>query len=181
MLIKILSILAALVDLFMIFVATRPAQFRISRSAVISAPPATVFALVNDFHRWEGWSPWAKLDPNVKNTFEGPASGKGAVFAWAGNNQVGEGRMTITESRPSELVLIRLDFFKPFAAVNTTEFKFTPQAGGTMVSWTMSGENKFIGKLMSFVFNCDKMVGGQFGKGLAQMKSIAEGGAGRPA
>jgi hypothetical protein len=98
----------------------------------------------------------------------------GALFKWAGNNQVGEGTMTITESRPSELIRIKLEFLKPFAATNASEFTFTPQGNQTVVTWSMSGKNNLIGKAMSLVMNCDKMVGGQFERGLASMKSVVE-------
>src|SRR6185436_17101875 len=121
MLINILIGIAVVIIVFLMIAATRPEDFRVSRSATFSAPPEVVFPLVNDFHNWEAWSPWAKIDPAVKNTFSGPISGKGAGFAWSGNNKVGEGRMTITESRPSELILIQLEFLRPFKATNTTE------------------------------------------------------------
>lgn len=169
MLKKIVLILILVIAAFVAFVAMQPSQFRISRSAVIPAPPAAVFAKVNDFHEWEAWSPWAKLDPNSKASFSGPAAGEGAVFKWSGNNDVGEGVMTITESRPGERILINLEFIKPFAATNLTEFTFQPDGAGTRVTWTMSGENGFLGKAMSLLINCDKMVGGQFEKGLASL------------
>lgn len=170
----ILLVLALLGATFAAYVALQPAEFKISRSAVIDAPASKVFAQVNDFHQWEAWSPWAKLDPNSKATYEGPAAGVGASFAWAGNNQVGEGRMTITESKPVERILINLEFLKPMKATSLTEFTFTPEAGQTRVTWTMSGRNNFIGKAMNLVMNCDKMVGGYFEKGLTQMKAVAE-------
>src|SRR4030095_433305 len=112
--------------------------------------------------------------PNAKNTFEGPSAGEGAVFRWAGNKNVGEGSMTITESRPNDLIRIRLEFLKPFAATNATEFTFTPQGNQTLVTWTMSGKNNFIAKAIGLFIDCDKMIGGMFEKGLAQMKSLAE-------
>ena len=127
---------------------------------------------MNDFHKWSDWSPWAKLDPAAKNTFEGPASGVGATFRLAGNGDVGEGAMTITESRPAELIRIKLEFLKPFAATNTTEFTFKPAGDQTEVTWTMSGTNNFVGKAMSLIMNCDKMVGGMFEKGFANMKAV---------
>ncbi|MEA3208697.1 MAG: hypothetical protein QOE70_1754 [Chthoniobacter sp.] len=166
--------LAAIIVIFLIVVAFQPADFRISRSAIVAAPPAAVFEQVNDFHKWNAWSPWAKLDPNAKNTFEGPPAGVGAGFAWAGNNEVGEGRMTITESEPNELVLMKLEFIKPFAATNITEFTFKPEGNQTAVTWSMSGHNNFIGKAMSLIMNCDKMVGGQFEQGFANLKAIVE-------
>ncbi len=168
---KILLVLAIAAAAFCAVVSLQPSQFRIARSAVIPAPPAAVFAQVNDFHAWEAWSPWAKMDPDSKTVFEGPESGKGAVFKWSGNKDVGEGVMTITESRPYERILINLEFIKPFAGTNLTEFTFEPEGSGTRVTWTMSGENSFIGKAMSLVINCDKMVGEQFEKGLANITS----------
>src|SRR2546426_9493937 len=122
----ILAVVAGIVLLFLVFVSLQPADFRIVRTGAVPAPQAAVFAQVNDFHNWEAWSPWAKLDPAAKNSFEGAPAGEGAVFAWSGNSKVGEGRMTITDSRPSELVRIKLEFLKPFAATNTAEFTFKP-------------------------------------------------------
>ena len=146
MLVKILIGLVVLVGLLVVVVAVQPAEFRITRSATVSAPPSALFAQVNDFHRWEAWSPWAKLDPAARNTFEGAPAGTGAVFAWAGNRKVGEGRMTIVESRPNELVRIKLEFLKPFAATNTAEFTFKPAGDRTQVTWSMFGRNNFVGR-----------------------------------
>lgn len=171
---KVLLALLAVVAVFLIVAALQPADFRIVRSAIIAGPPAALFEQVNDFQKWEAWSPWAKLDPNAKNTFEGPAAGTGAVFRWAGNNEVGEGAMTITESRPPELVRLRLDFVKPFAATSTAEFAFKPAGDGTEVTWSMAGKNNFVGKCISLVMDCDKMVGGQFENGLANLRSVVE-------
>jgi hypothetical protein len=169
-----LAILAALVAVFAIIVATRPSEFRVQRSATIAAPAAVVFEQVNDFHNWEGWSPWAKLDPAAKNSFEGAPAGAGAVFAWSGNDKVGEGRMTLTDSRPNELVRINLEFIKPFAATCTTEFTFRPEGDRTAVTWTMSGRNNFIAKAVCLFNDMDANVGGDFDKGLANMKAVAE-------
>lgn len=174
MLKKILIGLGICLLLFIVVVALQPADFRISRSATVAAPPAVVFEQVNDFHKWEAWSPWAKLDPSMKQTFEGAASGNGAVYTWAGNDQVGEGRMTITESRPGELVRIDLEFLKPFAARNVAEFTFKAGGAQTAVTWTMTGQNNFMGKAFQLFVNMDKLVGGDFEKGLAQMKTAAE-------
>jgi Polyketide cyclase / dehydrase and lipid transport len=171
---KILIGLVAIVALFAVVVALQPSQYRISRSATVAAPAPAVFAQVNDFHNWEAWSPWAKLDPAAKATFEGPPSGQGAVFAWSGNDKIGEGRMTLTESRPAELVRIRVDFVKPFAGTSTSEFAFKPEGDRTAVTWTMSGHQNFIEKAMCLFVSMDKMLGGEFEKGLAQMKSVAE-------
>jgi uncharacterized protein YndB with AHSA1/START domain len=174
MLTKILIALAVIVVVFAAIVAMQPSEFRVTRTAAISAPPAAVFAQVNDLHKWEAWSPWVKLDPAMKKTYEGAPAGTGAIHAWAGNNQVGEGRMTITESRPNELIRFKLEFLKPFATTNTAEFSFKPEGNQTVVTWSMAGENNFIAKALHLFMNMDKMVGGQFEKGLAQMKSVVE-------
>jgi hypothetical protein len=171
---KILIALAVIIVVFLIIVATRPADFRVTRSATIVAPPPVVFAQVNDFHKWEPWNPWGKIDPGMKQTYEGPPAGKGAIYAWVGNKDVGEGRMTITESRPSDLILIKMEFFKPMAGIATTEFTFKPEGNQTTVTWTMTGKNNFVAKAMCMFMNMDKMIGGQFEKGLAAMKTVAE-------
>ena len=171
---KIFIALAVMIIIFVAVVAMRPNEFRISRSAIISAPASAVFENVNDFHNWEAWSPWAKLDPNAKNTFEGPSSGEGAIFRWAGNNKIGEGSNTIIKSRPNELIKIKLEFLKPFAATNTAEFTFEAQGEQTLVTWSMYGKNNFMSKAIGLIMDCDKMVGDQFEKGLANLKSIVE-------
>ena len=171
---KILIVLVGIVAALTVVVALRPADFRIARSASFSAPPAAVFEQVNDLHKFQEWSPWAKLDPAAKNSFQGPPAGTGAAFSWAGNMEVGEGTMTITESRPGELVRFRLDFRKPISGTNTAEFTFQPEGGGTLVTWSTEGKNGFIAKAVGLVMDCDKMVGGQFEKGLADLKKIVE-------
>jgi uncharacterized protein YndB with AHSA1/START domain len=173
---RIALILLVVIVVFCLVVALRPADFRISRSITIAAPPAAVFPYVNDLHRWEAWSPWAKLDPNMKVTYGGPEAGEGATYHWVGNKEVGEGKMTITESKPSEHVGIRLEFIKPFAATNQTDFTFQPEPDGTAVTWTMSGKNNFLAKAAHMVMNVDKMVGKDFEKGLAQLKAGVESG-----
>lgn len=174
MLVKVLVALAVLVVAGVVVVATRPSEFRVTRTGTISAPPAVVFAQVNDFHKWEAWNPWGKLDPAMKQSYEGAPAGVGAVYTWAGNSQVGEGRMTLTESRPNELIRIKMEFLKPFAATSTAEFTFRPEGNGTAVTWSMEGQNNFMAKTMHLVMNMDRMIGGQFEKGLAAMKSVAE-------
>jgi carbon monoxide dehydrogenase subunit G len=176
MLKKILLGLAALIVVFAVVVALQSPHFHIERTASISAPPATVFALVNDFHRWDAWSPWAKLDPAMKTTFEGPAIGTGSIYSWAGNEKVGEGRMTLTESRPNESIKIKLEFIKPFASVCDTAFTFKPQGGQTGVTWAMDGEKNYIAKAFCLFMSMDRTVGGDFERGLAKMKSVAESG-----
>jgi len=174
MLTNILIVLAVLFILFVVTVALRPSTFRVMRSAAIAAPPEAVFMQVNDPHRFQEWSPWAKLDPECKTTFDGPASGPGAAFAWSGNCKVGAGRMTLTESRPHELIRLTLEFLKPFKATNAVEFTFKPAGPQTVVTWTMTGKCNFMAKAFGLFMNCDKMVGGDFEKGLAQLKSLAE-------
>lgn len=176
MLRKILIAIGVIIVAFLAVAAMQPAHFQVERSMTIAAPDSVLFAQVNDFHNWNGWSPWAKLDPAMKQNFEGPPSGAGAIYSWAGTSKVGEGRMTITESTPSSKILIRLEFLKPFSATNTTEFTFTPAAGGTTVKWAMSGENGFVAKAFGMVMNMDKTIGGDFEKGLSQMKGVVEGG-----
>jgi hypothetical protein len=174
MLINILIALVVIVVVFIIIVAMRPSEFRVTRSTVISALPPEIFAGVNDLHQWLAWSPWEKIDPALKRTFEGPPAGTGASYSWVGNNKVGEGRMTITESRPHELVRFRLDFLKPFKGTNVAEFTFEPEGAQTVVTWSMTGKYNFVIKAFSLFMNCDKMIGGQFEKGLADLKSITE-------
>lgn len=161
------------IAIFLIFVATRPSQFKYSRTAVIPVSPDKVFPLLNDFHEWEHWSPWAKIDPNAENSFDGPTSGVGSKFAWDGNNKVGAGRMEIIKSRPNELINIDLVFLKPMQANNLAEFQFQPEGTGTRVTWTMSGSIGCMGKLFNLFMNCEKMVGGQFEQGLENMKRLA--------
>lgn len=172
MLKKILIALLALIVVLVIIVAVQPSEFRITRKAVIPAPPASVFEQINDFQKWNAWSPWAKLDPNAKNTFEGPTGGVGAKFLWSGNNEVGEGSMTITASKPGENVVMDLVFIKPFAASSVTEFTMKPGGAGTEVTWSMSGKNNFIGKAAGLFMNCDKMVGTKFEEGFANLKRV---------
>jgi hypothetical protein len=171
---KILIGLAALVAILLVVVALQPDSFRIARSATMAAPPEAVFAQVNDFHNWGGWNPWQKIDPAAKYTYSGADSGPGAKFAWDGNADVGAGRMTITDSEPPRRVAIELEFLRPFAATNQAEFTFEPQGAGTLVTWSMTGVNTFLSKAIGLVLDMDRMVGGQFEKGLADMKAIVE-------
>jgi len=174
MLKKILIGIAAVIVLFVIIVAVQPAQYQVTRSATIPAAPSVVFEHVNDLHKWDAWSPWAKLDPAMKTTFEGPQSGAGASYSWVGNKQVGEGKMSITESRANELVRLKLEFIKPFASTAMTEFTFKPEGEHTSVTWSMSGEKNFMSKAFCLFMNMDKMVGGDFEKGLTGLKSAVQ-------
>lgn len=162
------------IAIFAVVVSMQPSHYQIQRSATINAPATVVFNQVNDFHKWDAWSPWAKLDPNMKTKFEGAPAGPGAVYSWTGNSDVGEGKMTITDSKPGEMVKIKLDFIKPFAATSDTVFNFKSQGNQTAVTWTMDGENNFVGKAFCLFMNMDKTVGPDFEKGLAQMKTVSE-------
>ena len=181
MFVPILTGLAVLVVLFVIIVALRPSDFRVTRSAAMAAPPEQVFPQVNELRNWEAWNPWGKMDPNCTMTYEGPPAGVGASYSWAGNNKVGQGRNTITESKPNQLVRFQLEFEKPMKATNTAEFTFQPEGDQTIVTWTMSGKNNFVGKAFGLIVDCDKMIGSQFENGLAQMKSLVETAAGKTA
>ena len=160
---------------FIVLVSMQPADFRVGRTAKMSASPSTVFAQVNDFHNWPAWSPWEKLDPNMKRTHEGASSGAGAVYSWTGNNKVGEGRMTMTDSQPNEMIRIKLEFIRPFKSTNTTEFTFKPEGNQTLVTWNMLGHKSFMMKAFCMFMNMDKLVGGDFEKGLGNLKGVVEG------
>jgi uncharacterized protein YndB with AHSA1/START domain len=161
----LLVVLAALAT----FIATRPGEFRISRSRTLAAPPEVVHAYVNDFNKWPEWSPWEKLDPTMKKQISGPPTGPGSSYHWAGNNKVGEGRMTILDSRPPESVTLRLEFMRPWKAVNTTQFDFARSGPGTSVTWAMTGTHNFMAKAFGMFMNMDKLVGTDFEKGLASL------------
>lgn len=171
--IPILLALAFIALLFIVVIAGQPDEFKVSRTATLNSSPEKIFPHVNDLHKWEAWSPWAKLDPNAKNSFSGPAAGTGAALAWEGNCKVGVGKMTVIDSQPSSIIRFRLDFEKPMKATNTAEFTFLPDGGGTMVTWSMSGKSNLGSKVFGLLMNCDKMVGDQFELGLANLGTIA--------
>ena len=171
----VLAIIVVLVGGVLAYAATRPDTFRLQRSASINAPPETIVAYINDFRRWRVWSPWENLDPELKRTYSGAESGVGAVYAWEGNRQTGQGRMEIVEASPSKVAL-KLEFVRPFEANNLVELTLAPAAGATNVTWTMHGPNKFIAKVMSVFVNIDTMVGKSFETGLASLKAAAEKG-----
>jgi len=160
------------------YAALQPDRFRVERSTVIAAPPAAVYAQIDDFNAWARWSPWEKRDPAMQRTLGGAARGVGATYAWKGNDQVGAGRMTITEAAPAQRLVIRLEFLEPFAATNTAEFALQPQADGTKVTWAMHGPSPFLSKLMQVFVSMDAMVGKDFETGLANLKSVVASGAG---
>lgn len=168
------AVAAVLILALCVVIASQPSTFHVERSATIAAPPPRVFDQVNDLRKWEAWSPWVKLDPAMKQTYEGPASGVGANYTWAGNSNVGEGRMTIIESRPHEFIKFKLEFFKPFAGTNTAAFTFKPDGEKTTVTWSMEGNNNFIAKGIGLFLSMDRMIGGNFEQGLAAMKAIVE-------
>ncbi|MBP6773814.1 MAG: SRPBCC family protein [Gemmatimonadaceae bacterium] len=174
MLKKILLILLVLVIAVLGYAATQPDSFAMERTISINAAPEKIFANVNDFHAWENWSPWAKLDPAMKTTYGGPASGVGATYEWTGNSDVGSGKMEITEATPSTSVTIKLDFLTPIEAHNVTVFTMTPTSTGTDVSWKMSGPSPYMTKVMTTFVSMDKMVGGDFERGLQQLKTLSE-------
>jgi len=173
---KILLVLAVVIALFVVVVSTRPSDFRVERTRIIATPPGRIFPHVNDLHLWQAWSPWAKLDPNARNTFDGPPTGKGASMHWTGDSNVGEGTMTIIESKPDQQVRFRLDFKKPFEGTNLAEFNLTPEGTSTRVSWSMTGKCNFITKAIGLFVSMDQMIGDQFGKGLDDLAKVAEAG-----
>jgi carbon monoxide dehydrogenase subunit G len=153
---------------------TKPSSFRVERSTTIAAPPEKIAAIIDDFHQWNVWSPWAQLDPNMKTNYSGPSSGVGSVYEWEGNSKVGKGRMEILSVEPAKTT-IKIDFLKPFEGRNTADFVLEPQGAATRVNWIMTGPMKFVpGKIMSVFTTMDKMIGPDFDKGLANLKSAAE-------
>ncbi len=177
----IIRIVLIVVLVFVAFVLTRPSTYHVERTATINAPASAVYAELDDFHRFAQWSPWEKLDPAMKKEISGPATGVGATYYWSGNSKAGEGRMTITEAQPPDSLRMRLEFLKPFKQTSTAGFRLTPRNPGTDVTWTLDGENNFMGKLFGVFMNMDKMVGADFERGLAQLKTLAEAQAAAPA
>lgn len=154
--------------------STRPATFHVERTVSTAAAPATVYAVINDLHRFPEWSPWQKLDPDMKITHEGPPSGVGATYTWVGNKEVGEGRMTITESTPTSSVVEKLEFIKPWASKCDVHFTIEPEGTGSKVTWAMDGTNDMMAKVMSVFMNMDAMVGKDFEEGLGKLKAVTE-------
>jgi uncharacterized protein YndB with AHSA1/START domain len=153
---------------------TRPDTFRVERSTRIKAPAQVIFRYVNDFHQWGVWSPYEKLDPSMKKTFDGNPEGKGAVYEWEGNGKAGKGRMEIIESAPPAGILIKLDFIKPITGHNMARFTFQPSGAATRVTWSMDGPTPYIAKLMGLFFNMDALIGGDFETGLANLAAVSE-------
>lgn len=155
------------------YAATRPDTFSLSRSIAINAPAARIFPLIADFHEWTRWSPWEKMDPALSRTYSGAERGVGAVYEWQGA-KTGQGRMEVAEAREPSLVSIKLDFIKPFPAKNIATFSLTEYSGATTVTWSMSGPQAFMGKVVSVFMSMEKIVGGSFEKGLADLKRVSE-------
>jgi len=172
---KIIAIVVVvLLVALLVFAAAKPDTFRVQRATSIKAPPEKIFALINDLHSWGSWSPYEKLDPAMKRTHSGAANGKGAVYEWEGNRNIGKGRMEITNTSPPSKVTFKLDFIKPFEAHNIAEFTLETKGDSTNVTWAMFGPSPYIAKVMSIFVSMDSMVGGQFEEGLANLKTIAE-------
>lgn len=174
---EILLMIAGLIVIALVAVlviaSRKPDTFRIERSATINASPETIFALINDFHQWRSWSPWEARDPALKRTYSGAASGKGAVYAWEGNRNVGSGRMEIIESAAPSKIVIKLDFIKPFEGHNIAEFTVTGGANATLVNWAMTGPSIFFSKVMQVFMSFDRMIGRDFETGLANLNELA--------
>ncbi len=172
---KIVLIVAVLAILGVLaLAATRPNTLKVQRAIAIKAPPGRIYALIDDFHRWSAWSPYERKDPGMKRSFAGAASGQGAVYAWDGNNNVGSGRMEIVRADQPSKVVIKLDFSRPMEGHNIATFTLEPDGEATRVTWAMEGPTPFMGKLMGLVFNMDRMIGGDFDTGLANLKAAAE-------
>jgi uncharacterized protein YndB with AHSA1/START domain len=167
-------VLAIVIAIILVLAMTKPDAFRVERAAAINAPSEKIFALIDDFHQWGSWSPWEGRDPAMKRSFEGPARGNGAIYAWEGNKNVGTGRMEILRAVPSSTIVIKLDFIKPFEAHNTAEFTLLPQGGATTVTWAMHGPASFMHRTMQVFMNLDRMIGKDFEAGLANLKKVAE-------
>jgi uncharacterized protein YndB with AHSA1/START domain len=173
-LIIIAVVLAIIIAVILVLAATKPDTFRVERTTVVNAPADKVFPLIADFHQWLNWSPWEGRDPALKRSYSGAERGKGAVYAWDGNKNVGSGRMEILEATSPSTVVIQLDFLKPFEAHNTAEFTMLPQGGATSVIWVMQGPAPFMSKVMQVFMNMERMIGKDFETGLANLKTMTE-------
>jgi len=175
---KFLKIVGAVVVVavaaILIYASTKPDSFRVERSTAINAPPEKIFPYIERLTRWAEWSPYEGRDPAMKRAHSGAASGKGAVYEWDGNDQVGKGRMEIVDSTPPHKVVIKLDFLKPFEGHNTAELTVQPKGGQTIVTWAMYGPSTFMTKLVGTFMDMDEMIGRDFAAGLAKLKTIVE-------
>jgi uncharacterized protein YndB with AHSA1/START domain len=175
MLKKISLVVVALVVAVLAFAATRPDSLHVERTVTINAPPEKIFPLISDFHTWTTWSPYEQIDPQMKRAYSGAVNGKGAVYQWHGNSEVGQGRMEITDVTHPTHVTIKLDFMKPLEGHNVAEFALVPEGGTTKITWKMDGPTPYIGKVIGVFVNMDRMIGSSFETGLANLKAIAEG------
>lgn len=171
---SIAIVLALLIAAILIYAATKPDSFRLERSTHIKAPPEKIFVLIDDFKQWEAWSPWEKIDPALKRTYSGAASGVGAIYEWNGNKDIGQGRMEIIESTPPAKVSLKLDFVTPFEAHNFVDFSLSAEGDSTTVTQAMYGPSPYISKLMTIFFSMEKMVGDRYEEGLDNLKTLAE-------
>ena len=167
------GVIAVGLVIVLILAALQPDNFRMERKTMVKADSGRVFPCINDFHNWAAWSPFEKIDPNMKKTFSGAGSGKGAVYEWNGNNKAGTGRMEIVESTPNRIT-IKLDFLKPFEGHNTSEFTMSPKGDSTEVTWAMFGHSQFTARIMHVFVSMDKLMGKEFESGLADLKAVAE-------
>lgn len=173
---KMFLVLVALAFLFVVVVALQPSDYRVERQVSIAAPAAVVFENVNNFQKWDAWSPWAKIDPDAKITFEGPEAGEGAVMTWNGDDSVGEGKMTLVESSPDKAVKIKVEFSRPFEGSTNSAFAFAPEGDGTEVTWSLDGSHNFMEKAFFLVMGGEAMMGDDLSRGLSQLKSVVEQG-----
>src|SRR3954465_309399 len=167
-------VLAIAIAAVLVLAATKPERFSVKREISVKAPAEKIFPLINDFHQWVSWSPYEHRDPALKRTYSGAESGKGAVYAWDGNKNVGSGRMEILDTSVPSKILIKLDFFKPFEGHNTAEFTMLPQGDATNVTWLMQGPARFMTRVMQVFINLDNMIGKDFEVGLANLKKLTE-------
>jgi uncharacterized protein YndB with AHSA1/START domain len=173
MLKKVFLLLALLLVALLTIIYLQPTDYRVARTAVLAAPREKLFEYVNDQRKFNEWNPWLKLDPNSKLDYKGPAAGVGSVSSWKGDRNVGAGVSTITESKPNELVRFHMQWLEPMTGTSTVDFTFKPEADKTAVTWEMYGQNDFLGKAISLVFDCESMCGPQFEKGLAALNATA--------
>jgi uncharacterized protein YndB with AHSA1/START domain len=175
---EIIAVIAVIVALaiaaVLILASRKPDTFRVERTALIKAAPEKIFPLIEDFHRWQSWSPYEDRDPAMQRSFSGAGRGKGAVYAWSGNRNVGSGRMEILDAPAPNKVVIKLDFIKPFEGHNTAEFTLLPRGDATTVTWLMHGPAPLMSKLMQVFMNMDNMIGKDFAAGLANLKRVTE-------
>ncbi|MDJ0923995.1 MAG: SRPBCC family protein [Acidimicrobiia bacterium] len=148
--------------------------YTVERSATIDASSDRVYGHIVDFREWGGWSPWEEMDPSMEKTYSGATTGVGSKYAWSGNRKVGQGNMEITDTQEPSSVTIALEFLKPFKASNTTVFSLEPAGEGTRVTWAMTGRKTLMTRVMGIFKSMDSMVGPDFERGLAKLKSVAE-------